>query len=382
MNQLGLRSEVRAVFPVVYREGVFWCDETTIHGVELVGERQGQALWGHATALFTLDTPRPLPRLAHGAGLPACTVTIAEGRLFARLGRGVAPRAADLASGGTFSTLVALDLEREGDLLWTRKPEQCGVDVGNWAFEGTPLFHRGRLFVLLRKSAPQVTLQVVCLLPATGQVEWSKTLCTAASMLEDDLDEQHQLLLSASEGSLFCATQLGSVIALDARLGNIEWVARYPHVAPEHIVKLHHRQQLGPSPCVVADGLVLVAPTDSESVWAFQQSSGLRLWQKPIPGQARQCWGWREGGSLSPPISCGASIQKRAKPPGWPGARVPRPEPRAGACWPGEWSTGPATMRSWWWKPSRADSVATFPSLPITRPREAAAVGVRSRPGR
>jgi outer membrane protein assembly factor BamB len=295
MNQLGLRSEVRAVFPVVYREGVFWCDETTIHGVELVGERQGQALWGHSTALFTLDTPRPLPRLAHGAGLPACTVTIAEGRLFARLGRGVAPRAADLTSGGTFSTLVALDLEREGDLLWTRQPEQCGVDVGNWAFEGTPLFHRGRLFVLLRKSAPQVTLQVVCLLPATGQVEWSKPLCTAASMLEDDLDEQHQLLLSASEGSLFCATQLGSVIALDARLGNIEWVARYPHVAPEHIVKLHHRQQLGPSPCVVADGLVLVAPTDSESVWAFQQSSGLRLWQKPIPGQARQVLGLAGG---------------------------------------------------------------------------------------
>ncbi|MFM8286038.1 MAG: PQQ-binding-like beta-propeller repeat protein, partial [Planctomycetaceae bacterium] len=294
-NPPGRRHAVRAVFPVVYREGVFWCDETTIHGCGLVGERQGQALWGNSTALFTLDTPRPLPGLTRGAGLPACTVTIAEGRLFARLGRGVAPRAADLMAAGTFSTLVALDLEREGDLLWTRKPEQCGVEPGNWAFEGTPVCHRDRLFVLLRKSAPQVTLQVACLLPATGQLEWSKTLCTAAAALEDDLDEQHQLLLAASEGSLFCATQLGSVIALDARLGQIEWVARYPHVAAGGVEGLHQRQQLGPSPCVVADGLVLVAPIDSDSVWAFQQSSGLRLWQKAIPGQARQLLGLAGG---------------------------------------------------------------------------------------
>ena len=140
---------VQGIFPVIHEQGVFFCDDRRIWGLELAGSGRGQPLWGGDAVLFSLEErwePRgQRPRI----GLPSHTLTIADDRLFARLGNSVA---ASGPGGGaaTPSTLVCLDLQREGELSWQVTADQVGDEVGNWIFCGAPLADDGHLWVVLK----------------------------------------------------------------------------------------------------------------------------------------------------------------------------------------------------------------------------------------
>lgn len=288
------RVAVLGTFPVIHQQGVFFCDDRQIWGLDLAGTGRGQPLWGNSSVLFSLeergDRRGQRPRI----GLPARTLSIADDRLFARLGESVA--ASGPGETGTIpSTLVCLDLRREGELAWQVTADQIADEVGNWIFCGAPLADNGQLWVVLKKLVPQPVLNVVCLEPATGRLLWNRRILQSAALFGGDFDEQQGLLLSAADGRVYCGTNQGAVIALEARRGNILWVTNYDRDEPERVPDWHDHQTLGPNPCVCADGLVFLAPQDSNTVLALDGASGVRLWQRSIPGIARQVVGVREG---------------------------------------------------------------------------------------
>ena len=285
---------VQGIFPVVHEQGVFFCDDRRIWGLELAGSGRGQPLWGSSPVLFSLEErwePRgPRPRI----GLPAHTLTIADDRLFARLGDSVAVGGLGGAA-AIPSTLVCLDLRREGELSWQITADQVGDEVGNWIFCGAPLADDGHLWVVLKKLVPQPVLNIACLDPTTGRLLWNRRILQSTALFGGDFDEQQGLLLASADGRLFCGTNQGAVIALEGRRGEILWITSYDQEETERVPDWHDRQTLGPNPCVCADGMVFFAPQDSTSVLALDGASGVRLWQRSIPGMARQVVGVRDG---------------------------------------------------------------------------------------
>ncbi|MCY2968784.1 MAG: PQQ-binding-like beta-propeller repeat protein [Planctomycetota bacterium] len=282
---------VLATFPLIHDQGVFFCDETSIRALALTSRGDARPLWGDSPVIHSLDPRGPIRPGGQRVGLPAFTLSIADNRLYARLGRGGPSRGAAALVEALPSTLVCLDLAREGDLLWSVSADRFADEVGNWVFDGAPLPYEDHLYVLLRKSTPQPTLHIACLEPATGTVIWNRRLCQGLDLFSGDYDEQQHLLLSAADGRVYCATNLGAVAAVDARSGDLLWGATYNRVEFDKVPEFHNRQTLGPNPCVIEDGIVFVAPTDSNSIIAFDASSGIRLWDRPLPGTARQIIG-------------------------------------------------------------------------------------------
>ncbi|MFN9374853.1 MAG: PQQ-binding-like beta-propeller repeat protein [Planctomycetaceae bacterium] len=288
------RVAVLATFPVIHQQGVFFCDDRQIWGFDLAGTGRGQPLWGNSPVLFSLEERRDLRGPRARIGLPAHTLTIADDRLFARLGESVATSGPG-GPGSVPSTLVCLDLQREGELTWQVTADQVADEVGDWIFCGAPLADNGQLWVVLKKLVPQPVLNVACLEPTTGKLLWNRRILQSSALFGGDFDEQQGLLLSAADGRVYCGTNQGSVIALEARRGTILWVTGYDRDEAERIPDWHDHQILGPNPCVCVDGLVFLAPHDSTSIVALDGASGVRLWQRPIPGIARQVVGVREG---------------------------------------------------------------------------------------
>ncbi|RPI89320.1 MAG: hypothetical protein EHM42_03205, partial [Planctomycetaceae bacterium] len=287
------KRTILATFPLIYDHVVFCCDQTRVFAFDLLAQDQARGAWDANQVLYELpDTPRIPGREARGRiGLPAHTVSIGGGRLFARLGRPVSPRGAAASFAGPPSTLVCLDLAREGALSWKISAEQFTDDIGNWVFDGAPVAHQGRVYVLLRKTAPQLTLHVVCLTQETGAVIWNRRLCHGLEQFGGEFDEVHEQLLTVADGRIFCCTNLGVVAALDAHDGALSWACTYPREEIDLLSSFHDRQRLGPNPCVYANGVVFAAPFDSNSVVAFDSESGLSLWKRNFPGTARQIVG-------------------------------------------------------------------------------------------
>lgn len=282
---------VLGTFPVIWQQGVFWCDDHSIQAFDLAGSGEGSALWGNSAVLFSLK-PVPFPKSPRPPiGLPAQTLTISDDRLFARLGDSVAEAAGGRTPGAVPSTLVCLDLLREGELTWALTADKVGDEVGNWVFCSAPLVENGRAWVLVRKLLPQPVLNAVCLDATSGRVLWNRRIQQATALFGGDYNEQQSLMVSAADGRLFATTNQGAVVAIDARDGDILWVNNYAREESERVPDWHDRQTLGPNPCVCHDGMVFVAPVDSGSVFAFDGASGLLLWQRPVPGVARQVVG-------------------------------------------------------------------------------------------
>jgi outer membrane protein assembly factor BamB len=189
------------------------------------------------------------------------------------------------------NVLVCLDLGRQGDLVWILKADELEADGGKWMFDGAPAAADGKVYVALRRNDPQLQLNVACFDAATARLLWNRKICGGAEALAGDVDElRHQLLTLADERLFYC-TNLGCVASLDTREGAIRWVATYPRVEEESAAAFNKRQQYGPNPCLVHDGLVLAAPTDCDRLLTYDAETGILKWDRELRGKPPQLLG-------------------------------------------------------------------------------------------
>ena len=322
-------------YPVVWKNVAFCCDDSDVYGYDLSASRGGKPAWGNDASIYRLPAElidQHLSGVRGRVGLPRFTLSIGGSSLYARLGATASMAGRNRGGKSSVNMLVCLDLARQGDLKWTVRSDELEMDGGKWIFDGAPVVAGGRLFVALRRTDPQLQLNVACFDAANGKFLWNAKVCGGVEALSGDFDEFRQNLLTVAEEQIYCCTNLGAVAALDLRDGALQWVAVYPRVETETAGAFNRSQQHGPNPCLFHDGLVLAAPTDSDYILAIDADSGVLKWSRALTGRSYQLlgatggrlvvagdflWGldldtgqvqWREGRSDPEASTCGRGV--------------------------------------------------------------------------
>lgn len=267
------RAAPLAYFPVVVGRLVLVASRSAVWAVDLV---TGKPAWDASQALIYregVEGAAPAGEPLDLLGLPRQTVTLADGKLYARLGSPVTAWPQTSLSGVRPGALVCLDLATQGRLLWKIEPEE------GWAFEGAPLAADGDVYVALRRNDIRPQAHVACLDSRSGTQRWRRFVAAAESPARGILHETTHNLLTLEGQTLYYNTNLGAVAALDRHAGAIHWVSLYPRARQGDLARLapHWQRQL--TPCLYYRGMLLVAPLDSPRIFAFDAASGYLLWQ-------------------------------------------------------------------------------------------------------
>ena len=125
-------------------------------------------------------------------------------------------------------------------------------------------------------------LYVAALDPQNGALAASVYLCT---LPEGEAGVPHGLSPAMDDQYVFIPTNAGLLLALDTRDLSLRWAARYERhalggqasmrelLAPDDSSELPGRQGWLPGPPIVAGSLVLLAPLDSEYLYAFDRTT-------------------------------------------------------------------------------------------------------------
>jgi cellulose synthase operon protein C len=303
------RPEAMLAFhPIVLGDQVLVCDGSKVLAFNL-GDRPSGSEGGEARPVSPAwrhdpDGAAVVQVARHHSSIPRFTLTAVGHRIYARMGMSSTlymggRRSGFVADPGT-SSIVALDWDTQGKLLWEVRSttlelphRQAGGRMQTVNFEGTPVADARNVYVAVTDHNQQTMVYVACLDAETGSKRWIRYLGTAPAepnqfqggfnmpmiAAPSPGDYRHRLL--TLEGStLYYQTNLGALIALDAETGSTQWIATYPRQEPNRFGQDSERDL---NPAVVDEGRVLVAPGDSDSIFAFDSGSGRLLWKtEPI----------------------------------------------------------------------------------------------------
>ena len=260
----------------------------------LVGDRDrilaydlhsGKPAWGSSAEIYPGGgdtqrrwTPPGRHRSRGGLGVARFTMTVRGDRLYARMGNPVTSHAGDQFAEHETAELVCLDLAAQGRLIWKIAPEG-----DKWAFEGSPLADDTNVYVAMRRSDVTPQAHVACFDAATGQRRWRRYICAAQTPGRGQQDEITHSLLTLHEGVIFFNTNLGAVAALAADDGQFRWITQYRRATGGDLTHPASHFYRDLNPCVYHQGKVLVAPSDSEHIFALEATTGRLLWATP-PG--------------------------------------------------------------------------------------------------
>jgi outer membrane protein assembly factor BamB len=261
--------------PVVVGNLVFVHNQVEILAIDL---RTGQPAWGHDSAAIFQD---PFDDAVHEMyhpentlGLDRFTMTVHNGRLYARMGSAVSGGPQEPARITGLGYLVGLDLSAEGRLAFPKIVPEDG-----WSFEGSPVADDSGFYVAMRRSDVQPQRYVACFDPDTGQRRWRQFVCAAETPARSLFHEIPNNLLTLHHDTLYFNTNSGAVAALATRDGRIQWLSLYPRVLSGNLIKQEPQADRDLVPCLYDRGTLLVAPSDSRRILAFDAATGQILWQ-------------------------------------------------------------------------------------------------------
>jgi outer membrane protein assembly factor BamB len=212
-------------------------------------------------------------------GVPRHTLTVADNVVYGRVGR---PATAGPESGSATpgDRLIGLDLKREGQLTFRARP-----DSREWAFNGVPVRDGARLFVAMRRGDVAPQAYVACFDASSGRLLWRTSIGAADTPARGLANEITHDLLTLVGDRIYFNTNLGLVAALRTGDGAICWISRYDRRANEPFGDglagpLHFDRD--PAPCLYHDGLVVVAPADTPTIFALDAVTGKRVWSTDL----------------------------------------------------------------------------------------------------
>ncbi len=243
-----------------------------------VDARTGKPAWGHGEPEIFRD---PLDEAGHAQlnppddlGVPRFTMTVRDGKLYARMGSGVTSRPPGSPLAADAGYLVALDLEAEGRLIWKIVPESK-----DWAFEGSPVSDGACIYVALRRSDIRPQSHVACFDAETGAIRWRRFIVAAETPARGVIHETTSNLLTLDHDTLYLNTNLGAVAALSTRDGQVKWISLYPRVRQGDLLNLAPHWCRDLNPCLFDRGRLIVAPADSRRIFALDAGTGQVLWE-------------------------------------------------------------------------------------------------------
>jgi outer membrane protein assembly factor BamB len=257
--------------PVIVNGEVFVTDGRRLRGFDLQT--------GTPTHNFDLRSGKPVPDNEHLAAQTGaqCTLTAAEGLLYARTGPAqVTPPDAANTRSQSFLACIRPN-PRELTKLWQLPPPEEEKVPASW--EGAPLVAGRRLWAAYAKfEGGRVTHVLACYDPADPEKApdrpaWVTELCDSPQPVSGPERTRQELLTLAGRHIVFCSNS-GAVVAVDAATGRRAWGFRYPRAR-----KPAPGASNDPAPAVAFAGRVFVAPADGERVYALDAETGKFAWE-------------------------------------------------------------------------------------------------------
>ena len=135
------------------------------------------------------------------------------------------------------------------------------------------------VYVAMRREDVRPQAFVACLRPDCGRVRWRRFICSAETPPHGALREGEGSLLTLGGDTLYYNTNLGAVAALRVDDGRPRWLSLYLRELRGKSGKVAPHCCRVLNPCVLDRGTLLVAPTDSPCIFAFDAATGTTLWQ-------------------------------------------------------------------------------------------------------
>jgi outer membrane protein assembly factor BamB len=209
------------------------------------------------------------------SGIGFHTLTVAHGVVYGRFGHASAN---GLNEGDALAAdqLIGVDVRREGVLAFRTR-----ADDATWSFDGAPVSDGKRVFVAMRQGDVMPHAYVACFDAVTSQRLWRTPIGSADMPPTAGGSDVPQNLLTLAGDRIYFNTNLGLVAALDTHDGRISWIRQYERRTSEPY--LHGQSeplpfQRNPSPCLLHQGLVVVAPADTPSIFALDADTGQMIW--------------------------------------------------------------------------------------------------------
>jgi outer membrane protein assembly factor BamB len=266
-------KEPLSYHPALVGDRLFVANQQEVLGLRL---KDGKPVWGDSTTVYRDQAEGPISSLLNPAetvGTARFTMTVHDGRLYARMGSAVTGRPQQESSSGRPGSLVCLDLQAEGKLLWKIAPEE------GWAFEGSPIVDGASVYVGMRRSDIRTQAHVACFDAQTGRLRWRRFVCGAETPARGLYHQSTHNLLTMEGRTLYYNTNLGAVAALGANDGRLLWVSLYPRQRKGDSQQLAPHWHRDLNPCLVHQGTLLVAPADSPRIFCLDACTGQILWQ-------------------------------------------------------------------------------------------------------
>ncbi|MGA2256968.1 MAG: PQQ-binding-like beta-propeller repeat protein, partial [Thermoguttaceae bacterium] len=261
-----------AFYPVISEGRLFTADQAEIFGFRI---DTGQSAWGDGgTSIYRepADVPLSMPGLGESLGAPRYTLTVADGRLYARMGSPITNPPQQPGVTVAAGSVVCLDLRAEGKLLWKVAAEE------GWAFDGAPVVAGARLFVVMRRNDIRPQVYVACFDTTTSRMRWQRFVCAAETPARGTLSECTHTLLTLAGGTIYVNTNLGAIASLAVEDGRINWLSLYPRVRHGNLLRMDAHWQRDLNPCLFDHGRLYVAPADSPRLYALDAATGQILW--------------------------------------------------------------------------------------------------------
>jgi len=261
--------------PVVRGNLVLVNNQSQILAIDL---KTGRWAWGGSSKEIYREAPEEteamlaLPSGTHGS--PRFTLTVFGEKLFARMGASATGRPPSAAETGAETSLVCLDLRREGQLVWRITPEKEDT-----AFEGSPLCDGTSVYVATRQSEVHPQTAVVCLDAETGRRRWRTPIATAEMPARGTYHQCTHNLLTLHRDTLYYNTNLGTVAAVSTADGHVRWISRYERAGKVELLRMEPHWSRDLNPCLYDRGTLLAAPADSDRILALDAATGQILWQ-------------------------------------------------------------------------------------------------------
>jgi outer membrane protein assembly factor BamB len=297
-------------FPVVDHQHVFVSDGDMIRAWNVV---TGEPAWPNDQPDPSVIYP-PVPQemvslpFRPCVGVPWQTLTLHQGKLYARMG---SPLAGATASerGDLVSELVCLDVRTgQGKLVWKLSADDLPANGPPRSFEGTPLIVGGTAYAALYRRQPEAEFALVAIDSASGQVRWLRLIGSARPSVDDAVNRVSHLLLTSGDGRLYLSTDQGTMLALAPEDGRLLWAVSYESQTPDMQQGHPLHLQSGLLPPVFSQGLLFVAPNDSRFLFCLEAASGRIVWQRRAPERLRTLIGVTIGPRRGRLIASGNSL--------------------------------------------------------------------------